>query len=154
MALGNTNLGFSGSGGGGGSSPSSIKVCSIVSGQTVDTTPRFGNNSVFYNFSISDCTNSYAGTLIANWQAASGLIQFNEINTNSIGDTTGVSFDFTVVGSVVNLIVNTPTSGWKMSYVKNVLQDCCSVPYTSGAMLITNSGNLITTESGEILITN
>ncbi len=142
MDFGRRNTGFflgkgaGGSGGGGGQ-----KICVIANGTSaVDTTVRIGNNAVFYNFAIYDCTNYYAGTLVAVW--SSGQIEFTETTTSSIGNTAGVSFSFSFVGNTVTLNVTVPSSSWKFSYSKTILPDCCnSTPYVSGAYIITEDGN-------------
>jgi hypothetical protein len=115
-----------------------------------------GYNTVIYNFSITDCTNYYAGTLVAVWNPTTAEIQFTETATSSIGDTSGVSFSFSISGNSVNLIVTVPTSSWKFSYTKSVLQDCCTNPYVSGQRITTEASDPIVTEDypSEEIITN
>jgi hypothetical protein len=118
------------------------KLCSIASGTSIiDTSERFGYNAVFYNFTITDCTNYYAGVLTAVWDALTGTITFTETSTSSIGNTSGVSFSFTITGNDVNLVVSVPSALWKFSFTKTVLEDCCTMPYFSGAYIITEDGN-------------
>lgn len=141
-------FGFTGGGGGGGSTPT--QVCSIASGtSTIDTTDIVGNNAVFYNFSVTDCTNYYAGNLVAVWDSL-GNIQFTETATPSIGSTAGVSFTFTSDPSNINLVITVPSGDWKVTFTKTTLTDCCSAPVF---FLTTESGDYITTESGIYLIT-
>jgi hypothetical protein len=145
--LGARDFGFLPSAGGG-SGGGGQKVCTIVSGTSiVDTSERFGYNSVFYNFAIYDCDNYYAGNLTAVWNPNTGVVQFNETSTNSIGNTAGVSISFTIVGNDVNLVITVPTSSWKISFKKTVLEDCCTIPYISGAFITTEAGNPLLTES-------
>jgi hypothetical protein len=145
--LGARDFGFISSGGGGGGNSASGKICSIASGTTtIDTTDRFGYNAVFYSFAVYDCTNYYAGNLVAVWNATTGQLEFTETSTSSIGNTSGVSFSFTITGNDVNLVITVPSSSWKFSYVKNYLEDCCTSPYSPEAFIITEGGDPIVTE--------
>lgn len=182
--LGAKDFGFlpaSTGGGGGGGNTTSGKVCMISSGtSTIDTTDRYGYNAVFYQFTITDCTNYYSGNLVAVWNADTGSIEFTETSTSSIGNTAGVSFAFTMPQENVNLRVTVPSNQWKFSYTKTVIEDCCNSPLVSevitteddipiateslpsqeiisnlGDFLVDNSGNIIVTAeiTSEILIT-
>ncbi len=160
MDFGSRNTGFFLGRSGGGSGGGSTKICTIANGtSTIDTTERFGYNAVFYSFSVYDCTNFYAGNLVAVWNPTTGQIEFTETTTNSIGNTSGVSFNFTITGNDVNLVITVPSSSWKFSYIKNILEDCCTTPYVSGALIITEDGNSppneeIITEGGSEQIIN
>ena len=179
-SFGNTNQGFGGTGGsGGGGSMSFKKVCSIGTGTNiVDTSPKLGYNSAFYNYTIYDCTNSYSGVIAVNWNASTNQISWNETSTVPIGTIPGpvflvdnlgnfivdnlgnfivvtqpVSITFTIVGNDVNLILYANNSNWKISLSKILLEDCCTSPYISSANIVTQSNQQLLTENNEYLIT-
>jgi hypothetical protein len=147
MDFGSRNTGFFWGKGGGSGGGGSTKICTIANGtSTIDTTDRFGYNAVFYSFSVYDCTNYYAGNLVAVWNPTTGQLEFTETSTSSIGDTSGVSFSFTITANDVNLVITVPSSSWKFSFIKNFLEDCCTSPYLSEAFIITEGGDPIVTE--------
>ena len=145
--------GSSGTSGGGGGTSS--KVCAITSGgDIIDTNDKIGFNSVFYNYSVYDCSNYVAGTLIAVWNPQSNAVEFSNTTTSSIGNTDAVTFAFQSVGNSINLVMYAPDNTWKYSFRKITLDDCCTVPYISGAFILTQSGSELITESGDFLITS
>jgi hypothetical protein len=151
MAGFNSTGTFGFSGGSGFGYPSPTKICTIASGTSViDTSPRFGFNSAFYQFSVTDCTNYYAGNFVAVWDATTGQVQFTETSTSSIGSTTGVSLSFECDTDTANLIITVPTADWKFTFVKTILTDCCT---DNVEFLITEIGDYLITESGLYLVT-
>lgn len=181
-SFGNTNQGFGGtggSGGGGGGSISFKKVCTIGTGTNiVDTSPKLGYNSAFYNYTVSDCTNSYSGAIAVNWNGSTNQISWNETSTIPIGTIPGptylvdnlgnfvvdnlgnfivvyqpISIVFQIVGNDVNMILYTNNSGWKISISKILLEDCCTSPYVALANITTQNNEPLLTESNNNLIT-
>jgi hypothetical protein len=131
------------------------KICTIplIGINIVDTTPKLGYNAAFYNFTISDCVNSYSGTLTVNWNGTTDEISWNETSTTPIGSilpptylvdnsgnfivdnngnfivvTDGIYLAFEIVSNDVNLIFYTDSVDWKISFSKIVLEDCCTSP--------------------------
>jgi hypothetical protein len=169
-----------GGGGGGGSSPISlIKTCSIPTGVTiVDSTPKLGNNSIFYNYTLYDCTNFVSGTIVVVWNSSTNQISYNETSTVPIGTIPmdeflidnlgdfivdnlgnyiivayGVGISFEIVGNSVNMVLTTINSDWKINLSKIVFEDCCTIPYVSEALITTENGLDLVTENDDYLIT-
>ena len=154
--LGGDNLSFiSGGGGGGGNNPITIiKTCSIPTGVTiVDSTTKLGNNSVFYNYTLYDCSNFVSGTIVVVWRNRTNQISYYETATVPIGNTNGATIGFEIVGNSVNMVLTTNNSSWKINLSKIVFQDCCSIPYVSEAKITTESGLDLITENNDYLIT-
>jgi hypothetical protein len=180
--LGGDNLSFisGGAGGGGGTSPITlIKTCSIPTGVTiVDSTIKLGNNSVFYNYTLYDCTNFVSGTIVLVWNSSTNEISFNNTSTMPIGSipideflvdnlgdfivdnlgnyiivAVGVAISFEIVANSVNMVLTTNNSDWKINLSKIVFEDCCSSPYISEAIITTEDGLDLITENNDILIT-
>ena len=129
------------------------KVCTLASGTTtVDSSDRLGYTSATYNYVVSDCTNRRAGTITIVWDSFSNL-DWNEVSTVDIGDTSAVTFSVVISGNNVNLVGSLPSSDWKFSFSKVVLPDCCSIPYVSGSNITSESDQDLITEGGLIFIT-
>jgi len=181
-AFGNTNQGFGGTGsgsGGGGGSISFIKLCSIGAGvNIVDTNPRLGYNSLFYDFTVYDCTNYLSGNIVVVWNPNTSQIQFTQTQTLPIGTipvdnylvdnsgnfivtnsgdfiltSYGLEFDFQIVGNSVNTILYTPNTNWKLNLQKTLFEDCCTTPVVSGAFITSQDNIDIITENGNFLVT-
>lgn len=129
------------------------KVCQLASGTTtIDSSEKLGYTSAMYNYVVSDCTNRRAGTIIVVWDQF-GNIDWNEVSTVDIGDTSAVTFSVAISGNSINLVGSLPTLNWKFSFSKVVLPDCCSLPYVSGANITSESNQDLITEGGLIFIT-
>jgi hypothetical protein len=181
-SFGNTNQGFGGTGGsgsGGGGSTTFIKLCSIGTGvNIVDTNPKLGYNSLFYDFTLYDCTNYVSGNIVVVWNPSTDQIQFSQTQTLPIGTipvnnflvdnlgnfivtnsgdfiltSYGLEFGFEIVGNSVNTILYTNNSSWKLNLQKTLFEDCCTTPVVSGAFIITENNNDIITENDDYLIT-
>ena len=129
------------------------KLCTIPAGSSiVDSSEKLGYTSAIYNYAVSDCTNKRAGTITIIWDKF-GNIDWNEVSTVDIGDTSGVVFSANQIGNNTNLVGFFPSSIWKFSFSKIVLPDCCSFPYYPNSYITSESGENIITENSLILIT-
>ena len=127
--------------------------CTIASGTPIlDTTLTSGTTAVFYNYAISDCgTNRRAGilTIIYNQSATTAALTDNA--TASLGSTTGIVFSASINAGSLELTATIPNNSFKFTFVKTVLDDCCTIP--SQQILTEGDDNLIT-ESTDNLFTN
>ena len=130
------------------------KVCDIPSGTSIiDQTLKYGYSGVTYNYSISDCTNKRAGVIQAVYNALTDTVEWYDNSTLDLGNTSSVSFSFTVSLNEIDLNVTVPDATWTFTYYKVIVQDCCTAPYISGAFILSQAGDYMTTEAGDFLIT-
>jgi hypothetical protein len=91
--------------------------------QTISTQVTSSNgtiyNSAFYNYSITSGSNARAGQIISIWNGSQ--IQYTDVSTLDIGDTTSVAFTSSLSGP--NIVLNTvlPSNGWTIKVTSNLL---------------------------------
>ena len=140
----------------------------IPSGTSVvDTTIQYGHNSIFYNYTATDCANYTAGTIVVVFDQNTGIAT-TVTPIVTLGSATGVSFSATIVSGLVNLNITVPGPNWNLNLSKIVFLDLCApscdaLVTENGDTLITEDGNTITveccidqyllTENGDYLIT-
>ena len=115
-----------------------------------DTTLQYGNNSVFYNYTASDCTNYISGTIVIVFNQATG-IAITTTPLVTLGSSAGLSFSATIVSSTVNLNITVPSPNWNLNLSKIVFVNLCEGVCPA---LITESGDDLITESGDTIIIN
>ena len=90
---------------------SSYSGSSVSSSQTLITIPEVSGNSGFFDYYVSDGTNSRAGTVMAVWNGSDS--QFTDYSTPDIGgSTSGISFTVSSNGSNVSFGVIITTGTW------------------------------------------
>ena len=78
----------------------------------IDTTKYDG---AYFDYVIKDGTNYRAGSIQAIWDGTS--IQFNEVTTNDIGNTTDVVMSVVISGTDAVLRATTTTTGWTIKTI-------------------------------------
>jgi hypothetical protein len=90
---------------------SSYSGGSVSSNTTLITIPESSGNSGFFDYYVSDGTNSRAGTVIAVWNGSNA--QFTDYSTPDIGgSTTGISFTVTANGTNVSFSASVSSGTW------------------------------------------
>jgi len=87
--------------------------------EVVDTIDANSGNAAFWNYLLNDGTNFRAGRIMSCWDGSS--LQFNEVTTNDIGNTSGVSFSATLSGSDVLLVTLTNSDNWIVKAKRELL---------------------------------
>jgi hypothetical protein len=81
------------------------------SGTTVAyTLPSSDYTSAFFDYSVYGSTGARAGTVMSIWSGSS--VQYNDVSTNDIGDTSDVTMFVDTTSSIGSLKVLTTTDGW------------------------------------------
>ena len=144
--------GSSGSSGSSGAGANLLQIVPIPNGTSVvDTTPQYGNNSIFYDYTASDCTSYVSGRVVVVFNQGA-TIYYNVNPVVGFGpDGESVSFTATLVSGFVNLNIIVPSSNWNLNLSKIVFLDLCTpAPYECPAIATENGDDLIT-ESGDII---
>ncbi len=87
--------------------------------EVVDTIDVNSGNAAFWNYLLNDGTNFRAGRIMSCWDGSS--LQFNEVTTNDIGNTSGVTFSATLSGSDVLLVAFTNSDNWTVKAKRELL---------------------------------
>jgi len=77
-------------------------------GGTIETFSASKSKGVTWDYVITDGTNMRAGTVTAVWDGTN--VEYNEVSTNDLGDTSGFEFGVSLSGGNISL-VSTITSG-------------------------------------------
>ncbi|MDB4338467.1 hypothetical protein OAA02_00640, partial [bacterium] len=88
--------------------------------EVVDTFSSGSGASAFTNYVVNDGTNYRAGQLMAVWNA-SGDIEYTDVSTNSIGDTSEVFIFASVNGADIEIKATVPTDNWTVRVSSTLL---------------------------------
>ena len=72
--------------------------------------PTSGYTGAFFDYIINDGTNLRAGSIMSIWNGSS--INFTEVTTNSIGNTSAVTFSVILSGSNAVLRITSSSGTW------------------------------------------
>ena len=87
----------------------------------IDTIADVSGDGAIWHYVVKDGTNFRAGTIIAVWNATTNIVKYNEVHTDDIGDTTGVTFAVIDVGNIIKLQATTITGGWSIKVIRNII---------------------------------
>lgn len=87
--------------------------------QTIISIPTGSNTSVFFNYTLLSGSNTRAGQFMTVWSG--NQIQFTDVSTLDIGDTTNVILTSSLSGTNVILTTALPSNGWIIKTMANLL---------------------------------
>jgi hypothetical protein len=77
-------------------------------------------SGAFVNYTAISSSNARAGQLMSVWN--SGTASYTETTTTDIGDTSQITFDIIMTGSVARIAVSaSSTTGWQVKTTLNIL---------------------------------
>jgi hypothetical protein len=95
-------------------------VGSLSSGtQTISTNSTSSYTSAFYKYTLASGSNARAGQVMAVWNGSN--IQYTDVATNDIGNTSNVALTASLSGGNVLLTTTLPSSGWTVKTLVNLL---------------------------------
>lgn len=100
---------------------SSSNVINVDSNTVLDTFPISLGNAAYWDILIKDGTNFRASRVFAIWNDDGTDIKFNEISTESIGDTGSLDMDASILSGNVRLKVISVNSNWTIKYIRTLL---------------------------------
>jgi hypothetical protein len=99
---------------------SSYSGGSVSSTSTLLTIPNASGNSGFFDYYVSDGTNSRAGTVMSVWN--SSTTNFTDYSTPDIGGpTTGITFQTITNGTIVSLQAVVTSGTWTVKVGSRVI---------------------------------
>jgi hypothetical protein len=78
-------------------------------------------NAVIYDYYVSDGSNSRAGTIMANWNATTNVLEYIESTTTDIGSTSSISFNMDISTDLVRLNVVSTGAGFTFKSYRRIL---------------------------------
>jgi len=87
--------------------------------ETVATLATGSHTAAFFDYVVTDGTNSRAGTVMTTWVGTS--ITYADTSTGDIGNTVDVDFSTSISGANILLQVTTTTDNWSVKTVSRAL---------------------------------
>lgn len=88
--------------------------------QTIANIATGSFTGAFVNYTATSASNARAGQLMSVWN--SGTASYTETTTTDIGDTTQITFDILMTGSIAQVAVSASlTTGWQVKTALNIL---------------------------------
>ena len=88
--------------------------------EVVDSFASGSGNAAFTNYVINNGTNYRAGQLMSVWNT-SGTIEYTDVSTNSIGDTSEVVIFSSINAADVEIQATVPSDNWTIKITTTIL---------------------------------
>jgi hypothetical protein len=91
----------------------------VTTNTVVSSLPTGSYDGGFFDYVIKNGTNMRAGTITSVWSSSN--IEFNEVTTNDLGNTSGVDMSVTLSGGNTNLNANVSSGTWTIKVLSRGL---------------------------------
>lgn len=92
-----------------------------VETKVLDSFNEFNGKACIWEYYISDGTNSRGGTILTNFNSTVDLVTFYDNTTTDIGDTSGISFNVDISGSLLRLSVISAAAAFSFRAIRRVV---------------------------------
>ena len=89
--------------------------------EVVDSFADTAYDGVMWVYSIKNGANLRTGQVIAAWDATGDTIQYSEMRTNDVGDTSGVTLSVDISSNTVRLLATVTTDDWSVKALRMAL---------------------------------
>ena len=80
--------------------------------EVVGTVPTGSYDGAFFDYVVKNGVNLRAGTVTSIWEAGTTNVEYTDVSTQDIGDTTGVDFSVDLVSDTARLKLTVPSLNW------------------------------------------